>query len=126
MDTVSVLSLAVGLLTVTLVAFALARMIAGGGLPRNSVVGIRTAATTSSDGAWEVGHRQAVPGLKRAAVAGWAFLGLAVILLVLGMNTEAFVVTAAGFIVSYTLLGVASYRAHRAAKDYAQTQQVAP
>lgn len=58
------LGLLIGVVVLTMVCGSIASASARGALPRNGAIGIRTKATKSSDAAWDVGHRAAVPLMR--------------------------------------------------------------
>lgn len=73
----------VAMLAVTVLAFWTARRGAAGTLPRNDVIGIRTATTRASDEAWAAAHRAGAADLRRSgfgaaatAVLPWAAVTL--------------------------------------------------
>lgn len=70
MDATGSLSLLVGVAVLSLVTGILVPQIHAGDLSRNSLVGMRTKATLSSDEAWEVGHRASLRYLVFACIAG--------------------------------------------------------
>ena len=70
MDAPGSLSLLVGVAVLSLVTGILVPQIYAGDLRRNHLFGMRTKATLSSDEAWEVGHRAALPYLVFACIAG--------------------------------------------------------
>ncbi|MCT2086315.1 SdpI family protein [Microbacterium enclense] len=62
----------VAMLAVAAVSFWTARRAAAGTLPRNDLIGIRTAATRASDAAWVAAHRAGAAGLRRTGVVAAA------------------------------------------------------
>lgn len=70
MDATGSLSLLVGVSVLSLVTGILVPQIHAGDLSRNSLVGMRTKATLSSDEAWEVGHRASLHYHVFACIAG--------------------------------------------------------
>ncbi|MFC3232086.1 SdpI family protein [Streptomyces nitrosporeus] len=121
MDPAAGLVFAVGLLALGAVIHYVKNQVAGGKIQRNSVVGIRTRATMSSDGAWQAGHASAVPVLKATFLTAYATGATS---LVLGLalssgdagNPVAFIVPAAGYAVVLALLIAASLKADAAAR----------
>jgi hypothetical protein len=62
---------AVGILTLSGFSHFIRKSIANGTLYRNSAIGLRTRATTSSDVAWAAGHKAAGPWLSACAFTGY-------------------------------------------------------
>ena len=68
----SLLTVTVAMLAVAAVSFWTARRSATGTLPRNDLIGIRTAATRASDAAWVAAHRAGAGDLRGAGIAALA------------------------------------------------------
>ncbi|SIS07214.1 SdpI family protein [Microbacterium sp. RURRCA19A] len=62
----------VAMLAVAAVSFWTARRASAGTLPRNDLVGIRTAATRASDAAWVAAHRAGAADLRGTGIAALA------------------------------------------------------
>lgn len=62
----------VAMLALAAVSFWTARRASAGTLPRNDLIGIRTAATRASDAAWVAAHRAGAADLRRTGVAALA------------------------------------------------------
>ena len=62
----------VAMFAVAAVSFWTARRASAGTLPRNDLIGIRTAATRASDAAWVAAHRAGAADLRRTGVAALA------------------------------------------------------
>lgn len=69
MSVIDYLPLGLSLVMVGALLWWLAQVGQTGKLPRNGVVGIRTASTMQSDAAWEAGHRAAAPAVRYLALA---------------------------------------------------------
>lgn len=108
--------LAAGLACLALLLGSLVGAAAGGSLPRNAMVGIRTRATKASDAAWSAGHRAAAPVLKASVAVAVVF---AVVTLAAGTLSDdwAFAVGMTGMAATVALLLVATARANSAARD---------
>ncbi|WP_432492041.1 SdpI family protein [Kineococcus auxinigenes] len=78
----AVISAVWGLAVLAVLLVVMARAVHSGGLERNSLMGVRTRATTHCDECWRVGHRAAQPGLRRA---GWVAAVAAVVGVVLAV-----------------------------------------
>ncbi|GAA4891196.1 SdpI family protein [Streptomonospora salina] len=63
---------AVGLAQTSGIAHFIMYATANGSLARNSAIGLRTRATTSSDAAWDASHAAAAPWLRACAYSGYA------------------------------------------------------
>jgi hypothetical protein len=85
---------------------------ATGSLPRNSLAGVRTSTTMSSDAAWRIGHRAALRPtiVAGAAVVVWCSVSIAVA----PLRHPASVLVAAGVLLGGALLSVPA--ANRAAR----------
>ncbi|PZE80680.1 hypothetical protein DEI91_13980 [Curtobacterium sp. MCBD17_032] len=85
---------------------------ATGSLPRNSIAGVRTSVTLSSDEAWQVGHRAALRPtiISGIATATWCTVSIAAA----PLDTPVAVLVAAGLLVAGALLSVPA--AHRAVR----------
>ena len=118
MDPTSTIRLMFGLLILTVTASILAPMTAADKLGRNTMVGIKTRHTLSSDEAWLAAHRHAAPTLRIAAWAGWILLAIAAALCFMQNFPLALSVTSAGFIIALALLLIAGFRANQVAKQY--------
>lgn len=118
MDSFSTLSLMFGLAILALTASILAPRSADGRLKRNTMVGLRTRHTLSSDEAWLAAHHHAAPMLRVTAWTGWILLVIAAVFSLLKIFPAAFVVATAGFIACLALLLVAGFRANNVAKQY--------
>ena len=64
----AVISAVEGLLVLAVVSVLMARSARSGELQPNSLMGVRTGATTHCDECWRLGHQAAEPGLRRP---GW-------------------------------------------------------
>lgn len=109
----SALLVAVILLVGNLVVILMMHLCANGTIPRGGLAGIRTGATTSSDAAWEAGHRAARPvaqvGNGIAAVLAAATLALS------GTVAPYLVVLGAAVVVSLASVAIGAVVAHWAA-----------
>lgn len=76
------LSPLLGTLLLSAIIHVMIASIQSGDFSRQSVLGLRTKATLSSDQAWITGHRAALPMLKTVAWAGYIGAALLVILFV--------------------------------------------
>ncbi|MBA8826962.1 hypothetical protein FHX42_004346 [Saccharopolyspora lacisalsi] len=93
-----------------------------GGLERNSLVGIKTKVTKSSDRAWDAGHRAALPWLSVAARVGYAVALLtvvvAVVQLVTGVGQDIFLaVPGAGYVACVVILLIGTRKANEAGRN---------
>ena len=96
------------------IVMGLGRLAATGRLPRNLVAGIRIPSTLRSDEAWDAGHRAAASALT---VAGAAPLALGVYAASTRKDPESrSVLTRAGTAWLLGWLGLATFRANRAAR----------
>lgn len=85
---------------------------ANGSLPRNSLAGVRTSVTMSSEAAWRVGHRAA---LRPTIISGLLVVAWCAICIgVPALRTPAAVLVAAGLLVGGALVSVPA--AHRAVR----------
>ncbi|GHH40949.1 SdpI family protein [Streptomyces candidus] len=121
MDMVGLLVFGAGLLWMGVMVHLVRNHVTKGGMGRNSAIGIRTRATTSSDAAWEAGHAAAAPLLTatcRAAYTAGALTWVSVPVLTLsGRATPAVVaLPACGTVAVVVLLAVAAGRANAAAR----------
>ncbi|MDM7892945.1 SdpI family protein [Curtobacterium caseinilyticum] len=85
---------------------------ANGSLPRNSLAGVRTSITMSSEAAWQIGHRAALRPtiISGLLVTAWCAISIGVP----ALRTPAAVLVAAGLLVGGALLSVPA--AHRAVR----------
>ena len=94
---------------------------ARGDLDVNGAVGIKTRLTRSSQAAWQVAHRAALPWMTGAALVAVTAAVLAVVALVLA-RTDGLsagvpaVVLAAGYVAMLVLIVVATRAGHRAVR----------
>lgn len=93
-----------------------------GGLERNSLVGIKTKVTKSSDRAWDAGHRAALPWLSVAARVGYTVAALTVVIAVVQLATGAghdifLVVPGAGYVACIVILLIGTSRANEAGRN---------
>ncbi|NMM90895.1 hypothetical protein B2J88_42380 [Rhodococcus sp. SRB_17] len=104
--------------SVLLIALALAMPRVVGDEP-NSLIGIRTAATTSTPEAWQVAHRAAVPYLRRTArVGGLGLCAQVVTALVWGPVSVGSAIAAAAVFAGVTIMLIdAARRGDRAARQ---------
>lgn len=115
----------VGLVVLGVLLIAVAALVRSGALERNSLLGLRTPATTATDGSWRAGHVAAEPlmrwggplsvvlGVAPAAVVG--FLGAAGA----GRNPALVpLLVAGGYVLVVGVVVAAGVRAHRAALRY--------
>ncbi|MGW1145326.1 hypothetical protein ACWD6I_09765 [Streptomyces sp. NPDC002454] len=72
MDPVAGWTFGTGLVMLAGAVHLVRNRVVGGGVGRNSAVGIRTRATTASDPAWAAGHAAAVPMLTATCRTGYA------------------------------------------------------
>lgn len=77
MELLAYLSPLTGVLLIIAVTQAMCSAIERGNLPRQSLVGLRTTATQSSDQAWEAGHLAALPALRASVKSAYIMLALA-------------------------------------------------
>jgi hypothetical protein len=85
---------------------------ASGSLPRNSLAGVRTSTTLSSEAAWRIGHRAA---LRPTIVSGIATVSWCTVCLgVAPLRTPVAVLVAAGLLVGGALLSIPA--AHHAVR----------
>ena len=91
------------------------RMAASGRLKRNSWAGIRLPATITSEAAWVVAHKTALPFIWVTAVVN-AVLSVTVLLLGAQPNLSTLVLTSLGLVVLIVGLIYASARGIRAAR----------
>ncbi|GAA0397638.1 SdpI family protein [Streptomyces luteireticuli] len=125
MDPVAGLVFGVGLLTLGALIHYMKNQVASGNIRRNSVIGIRTKATMSSDSAWEAGHAAATPMLTVTCLTAYAVgattlaIGLA---LMLGdtRNPAVIIVPLIGIGAVLALLTAASVKANSAARAAAR------
>ncbi len=75
-----------------------------GSLPRNSLAGVRTSVTMSSEAAWRIGHRAALRPtiISGLLVTAWCAISIGVP----ALRTPAAVLVAAGLLVGGALLSV--------------------
>ncbi|MFJ3876583.1 SdpI family protein [Streptomyces sp. NPDC004126] len=121
MDPTAGFGFAAGLVALGGVVHYLRNQVASGALGRNSAVGIRTAATMASDGAWQAGHAAAAPMLTAAFLTAYTAAGtslaLALTLALTGFGSPAAVIVpAAGMLVFLALLTTAAVKANSAAR----------
>lgn len=96
------------------------RSIQAGEFKRNGWIGIRTPTLMASDKAWEKGHRQAAPGLKRLAYTCYAFAASHVVAFVLPQSSAETLVVILGLTQSAVMVGAMiwiSIKASRAARE---------
>lgn len=115
-------ALAVGLIATAAAAHGVQTTYDRGNLNRNSMVGIRTKVTMSSERAWSAGHRAAGPWLLAAARIGYsigALTGaLAVLQLVIGSAFPlALTIPALGFATVIAVLIIGARSANSAARS---------
>ena len=112
-----------GLILIAVLMRLTVRAFTRGELPVNSVLGIRTQTTKSSEAAWQAAHSAAVPGLRVIALVAVVAAILPVILAAaLGLNTESADRAATwamglGYAVVILLLMRAAFVANSAAKN---------
>lgn len=121
MDVSGIVTGAVGLLMTGPVIYVVTRQASQGAIDVNAALGIRTKSTRSSQQAWEVAHRAALPWVAVAAVVGVSTAVFSVTSLVLAStvgSSEAapVVVLIAGYVGLLVLLFVATSVANRAAR----------
>lgn len=110
---VSALLVAVILTVGNLLVILMVHLCANGTIPRGGLAGIRTAATRSSDAAWETGHRAARPvmdvgnGLAAVLGAGTLFVANTVVPYLIMLGAAA-ILSLVSVVVSWVV-------AHRAA-----------
>lgn len=114
-----------GLLIVSLTMMGLSLPMKAGQLSRNSLVGIKTKHTLSSDQAWQKGHTAAAPLVLRAARVGFFALFCAVILCLVQQFSIAFALTGLGYAVTISLL-LWSTRVANVAAQEASSEEVLP
>jgi hypothetical protein len=102
-----------GLVLIAVLTELTARATAGGDLPVNGLLGIRTAATKRSEAAWRAGHAAALPALHVTAVA--ALVGAAVTLVVALLGPDADGVTTVVLLLAYAIVVVLLLWSTRAA-----------
>ncbi|MFH8760660.1 SdpI family protein [Streptomyces atroolivaceus] len=121
MDPVGGLVSGVGLTTLGVMIHYVKNQVASGSIQRNSMIGIRTKATMSSDSAWQAGHASAAPLLTATYLTAYALgaislaLGLASTLSD-GENAAVIIVPLAGFVVVLALLTTAAIKANATAR----------
>ncbi|WP_106399050.1 SdpI family protein [Actinocorallia populi] len=121
MDPVGGLAAGAGLIALGVMIHHVKSQVTSGNVQRNSVMGIRTKATMSSDSAWEAGHAAATPLLTATYLTAYITsaitfaLGLA---LTLGdvENPAALIIPLCGIGVVLALLSVATVKANSAAR----------
>jgi hypothetical protein len=121
MDPVGGLLFGVGLIPLGAVLHYLKSLIVGGTLGRNTAMGIRTRATTSSDRAWEAGHAAAVPMLTATYLTAYATavitLATTLVLTLSGTESPAVVIIpSCGLLAVLAILCRATVRADSAAR----------
>lgn len=124
MDPLGGLVAGIGLLLLSGVIHAVRRAVAGGAVPPNSAIGIRTRATQTSESAWRAGHQAADPWLLAMAMCGYgaALLSLALALVLRLMSRDSplpLIVAVLGFVVVITALVIAAAKADAAARAIA-------
>ncbi|URM91147.1 SdpI family protein [Streptomyces sp. MRC013] len=110
-----------GLMALGVVIHYVKSKVASGGIQRNSVIGIRTKATMSSDSAWQAGHAAAAPMLTATFLTAYA---MGVISSALGLtstlgdaeNPPVMVIAPGGLVVVLALLVIAAIKANSAAR----------
>ncbi|MBZ4319754.1 SdpI family protein [Streptomyces huiliensis] len=95
--------------------------VASGNIERNSMIGIRTKATMSSDDAWKAGHASASPLLMVAYLTAYSVGAVSLaISLALSLsdaeNPAVIIVPLVGIVVVLALLATAAGRANSAAR----------
>ncbi|MEU7430773.1 SdpI family protein [Streptomyces sioyaensis] len=121
MDPVAGWVFGIGLIALGAVIHYVKNQVASGNIRRNSVIGIRTKATMSSDSAWEAGHASASPMLTvtylTAYTVGAATLAISLALTLSDAdNPAAIAVPLAGIVAVLALLTAAAVKANSAAR----------
>ncbi|MFD7505141.1 SdpI family protein [Streptomyces sp. NPDC059850] len=111
----------VGLITLGAMIHYVKNQVASGSIERNSVIGIRTKATMSSDHAWQAGHTSAAPMLTVTSLTAYAVgaISLAISLVLTLSDTEnpaVIIVPLTGIVVVLALLTAAAVKANSAAR----------
>ncbi|MBH1938823.1 SdpI family protein [Streptomyces sp. AV19] len=128
MDPVAGLVFGVGLFTLGAMIHYMKNQVASGNIQRNSVIGIRTKATMSSDSAWEAGHASASPMLTVTYLTAYA---VGAITLAIGLslmlsdarNPAVLIVPLTGIGAVLALLTAAAVKANSAARAAAREQR---
>ncbi len=126
MDVSGMVTGAGGLIVAGLLVYVVTRQAARGSLDVNGGVGIKTTWTKSSSQAWEVGHRAALPWVRRCAVLCLATAVLALVLVVVGADDPLLgqTIPVALVIVGYggllVLMVVATTAANRAVRSLSE------
>ncbi|MEU5282506.1 SdpI family protein [Streptomyces sp. CA-278952] len=120
MDPVAGFTFGAGLMVLGAVIHYMKSQVASGSIESNSVMGIRTKATMSSDRAWQAGHVSAAPMLTvtflTAYVTGAISLALGLAFTLSDTeNATVIIVPSAGLVGVLTLLTTAAIKANSAA-----------
>ncbi|OON81724.1 SdpI family protein [Streptomyces tsukubensis] len=117
----------VGLITLGVLMHYVKDRVASGSIHRNSVIGIRTKATMSSDNAWSAGHAAAAPMLTVTYLTAYALgsitLAISLVFAVSDVeNPAVIVIPLSGIGAVLVLLSVAAAKADAAARTAERTQ----
>lgn len=121
------LTSAVGLVLVAGIMHFTRSAAANGSLERNSVIGIRTKVTNSSDSAWNAGHRAAGPRILVSSWIGYFFGLLSVVIAFVQLaagagNAVSMVIPAAGYAGLVIFLLIAAKKANEAGRKATEEQ----
>lgn len=119
MDSSGIVIGAVGLAMVGPVIYLVTKQASQGSIDVNSAIGIRTRTTKSSQEAWEVAHRAALPWVSVAGLVTTATAAISLTALVLanaanGSEYAPIVVLIAGYVGLLLLMSIATYVGNRA------------
>lgn len=113
---------AFGLLALAGLSHFIKNSVANGTLDRNSEIGLRTKATTSSDAAWTAGHKAAGPWLSACAYTGYLMgtataAGALAAIATNSVHPLVWLLPATGFVGTVVLLVLATAIASKAGKN---------